>query len=111
MNITRFTFWMSLASFAFVSGCAKSKPDSEQLELLLRRSSALEQRIHELEVSNAELQKQVRTLQEREQRQIPGVPPLTPPQSPRMPPWIPPAPPRSQPPSNEEPHLTPLDTK
>jgi hypothetical protein len=95
---------MSLASLAFATGCAKSKPDSEQLDLLLRRSSALEQRVHDLEVSNTELRKQVRTLQEREQRQMPAVPPLTPPLIPRLPP-------RSQPPSNEEPHLTPLDTK
>jgi hypothetical protein len=99
MNITRFTSVISLASLTFVTGCVTSKPDSEQLDFLTRRTGVLEQQVHDLEVSNAELQKQVRALQERERLQIPGMPPLNPPQSPRVPP-------RSQPP-----HLTPLDTK
>jgi hypothetical protein len=104
MSMTRFIFWISLASFAFVAGCTTSKPDSEQLDQLMRRTSALEQQVHALKVTNAELQMQVRALQERERLQIPGAPPLSPPQNPGVPP-------RSQPPSNEPPHLTPLDTK
>jgi hypothetical protein len=114
MSVTRFIFWMSLASFAFVAGCTSSKPDSEQLDQLMRRTSALEQQVHALEVTNAELQLQVRALQERERLQ-PGAPPFRPPQFPGAPPSSPPqnpgVPPRSQPPSNEVPHLTPLDTK
>jgi hypothetical protein len=103
MSITRFTFGMCLASFAFVTGCATSKPDSAQLDQLMRRTSALEQRVHDLEDSNAALQKQVRELENR-RIYIPGAPPLIPPQSPRVPP-------RSPPSSNEPPPLTPIESK
>jgi septal ring factor EnvC (AmiA/AmiB activator) len=117
MNITRFISWLTLVSFVVVAGCTGSKPNSEQRDQLVIRISALEQQVHSLEVSNAEFQKQLRALQPqptadqvkrdmeefqkrlqearknaREQQQNP----LTP---------------RSQPPINQEPHLTPLDTK
>src|ERR1019366_2572915 len=107
MSITRFISWLTLALFVVVAGCTTSKPNSEQLDQLVHRTSALEQQVHNLEVSNAELQMQLRALQQRQQ-----------PQTPRVPPWIPPqqpSPPRSRPPTNQvpylTPHLTPLDTK
>ena len=116
MSTTRFIVCMSLASFALATGCTTSKTDSEQLQQLLRRTSALEQQVHALAVTNAELQTQVRALQH--QRQIPQMPPWSPPQPeqppiPRVLPWSAPQnpPPRSLPPINQEPHLTPLDAK
>jgi fructose-1-phosphate kinase PfkB-like protein len=59
MSITRFTSWLTLASFVVVAGCTTSQPNSEQLDQLVHRTSALEQQVHDLEVSNAELQKQL----------------------------------------------------
>ncbi|HUA39139.1 MAG TPA: hypothetical protein VMA35_12170 [Candidatus Sulfopaludibacter sp.] len=103
MSITRFALGMSLASFVFVTGCATSKPDSGQLDQLMRRTSALEQQVRDLEVANAELQKQVQKLQQ-QQPQTPIVPRWSPPQNPRVPPWGPP-------PTNPVPHLSPLETK
>src|ERR1017187_1647497 len=64
MNITRFISWLTLASFVVLAGCTTSKPNSEQLDQLVHRTSALEQQVHNLEVSNAELQKQLRALQQ-----------------------------------------------
>ena len=64
MSITRFIPWLALASFVVVTGCTTSKPNSEQLDQLVHRTSALEQQVHNLEVSNAELQKQLRALQQ-----------------------------------------------
>ena len=122
MSITRFKFWLTLASFVVVAGCTTSKPNSEQLDQLVHRTSALEQQVHSLEVSNAELQKQLRALQQQ---------PATDAQSAKEelqkqmqeftkqfgghqqesdPPLFRPPPPRSQPPTNQVPHLTPLDT-
>jgi hypothetical protein len=102
MGKIRFIFWLSLASIAFVTGCTTSKPDSEQIDQLMRRTSALEQQVHDLQVSNAELQLEVRGLQQ--QTHNPQVPRWSPPQNPQVPPPNPP-------PKNQTPPLTPLDTK
>jgi predicted RNase H-like nuclease (RuvC/YqgF family) len=63
MNITRFISWLTLASFVVLAGCTTSKPNSKQLDQLVHRTSALEQQVHNLEVSNAGLQNQLRALQ------------------------------------------------
>ena len=122
MSITRFISWLALASFVVVVGCTTSKPNSEQLDQLVHRTSALEQQVHNLEVSNAELQKQLRALQQQPAadaqrakeelqkqmqeftKQFGGHQQESDPL-----PFRPP-PPRSQPPTNQVPHLTPLDT-
>jgi hypothetical protein len=101
MTINRFASWFLLAPFLLVAGCTTPKRDSAQLDELLRRTCNLEQQVHDLEVSNAELQKQMRALQERHE---PRVPDFSLPQNPG-------APRRSQPPSNGVPHLTPLEIK
>ena len=123
MNISRFISWLTLMSFVVVSGCTTSKPNSAQLDQLVHRTSALEQQIHNLEVSNAELQQQLRALQQQSatdaqrakeelqkkmqefDKQLRGH------QQESDPPSFRPPLPRSQPPTNQVPHLTPLDTK
>jgi TolA-binding protein len=114
MKTTRLIVWISLASCALMAGCTTSRTDSEQLrqlmdrtsaleqqlQQLMGRASALEQRVHALGITNAELQMQVRALQQ--QPQTPPAPRWNPPQNPLPP---------SQPPINQAPHLTPLDAK
>ena len=100
MKTTRLIVWISLASCALMAGCTTSRTDSEQLRQLMDRTSALEQRVHALGITNAELQMQVRALQQ--QPQTPPAPRWNPPQNPLPP---------SQPPINQAPHLTPLDAK
>jgi uncharacterized protein YlxW (UPF0749 family) len=93
MSITRFAFWILLASFVLVVGCATPKPVPDQLEQVIARTSVLEQQVRALEQSNAELQMEVRALQERRE-----------PREPREPRW-------SHPQTNGVPHLTPLEIK
>jgi hypothetical protein len=95
MTINRFAFWILLAPFFLVAGCTTPKRDSAQLDELLRRTCNLEQQVHDLEVSNAELQKQVRAFQERRESREP------------MPRELP----RTRPQTNGVPHLTPLEFK
>jgi hypothetical protein len=105
MRITRFISLISLASFVFVAGCGTPKPSAGQLDELTRRIGVLAQQVHDLEVSNAELQRQVRVLQERERQPIPGVPHWGLPPGPSVPP-------SKQPPSSPSaPRLTPIETK
>jgi hypothetical protein len=106
MRITRFVFWLSLTSFALLAGCTTSKTDSEQLQQLMNRTSALEQQVHALKVANDQLQMQVRALQQ--QPQGPRQPIWGPPQIPLVPSSPPQNPP---PPANQPPRLTPIDTK
>ncbi len=127
MSITRFLSWLTLASIVVVAGCTTSKPASEQLAQLVQRTSALEQQVHNLEVTNAELQKQLQALQpqpaadaqrakeelqkkmqESDRKLFIGGQQESDPPPPRPPR------PRNQPPTNQVPqvpHLTPLDTK
>jgi hypothetical protein len=93
MNVTRFAFWILLAPFVLVVGCATPKPAQVQLEQVIARTSALEQQVRALEQSNAELRMEVQALQE---RQLP--------RQPREPRWSPPQ-------TNGVPHLTPLEIK
>lgn len=102
MCIIRVAFLILLGSIVLVTGCAAPKPDPQQLEQVLARTSALEQQVRALEESNAELRMEVRRLQE---RQVPREPRQS--QTPR-----PPQTPRPLfPQTNGVPHLTPLETK
>lgn len=102
MTIYRFTFWTALASVTLVAGCATQRTDSIQLDQLMRRTSALEQRVHDLEATNAELRMQLEMIQKQAHLQnspMPGWSPSTFP------------PPGAKPPVTQTPHLTPLDGK
>jgi hypothetical protein len=109
MGIARNNYWISLAFIALVTGCATSQPTPSQLDQLTRRTSALEQEVRELETANAQLRKQVRELQPWPGQGLPRE--LHPPLQPGLPlePFQPPGPRVNPPPTNGQPHLTPLE--
>ena len=114
MSITRYFIWLTLASFVVVVGCTQSRPDTAQLGQLSDRVSQLEQRVHDLEASNAVLLVQLRAVQpqptaeevERRQAQAQKMFDEALKQARQQPHQLPP--PRNQPTTNQAPHLTPL---
>jgi membrane-bound lytic murein transglycosylase B len=114
MSIIRFISWLMLSSFVVVVGCTQSRPDPAQLGQLSDRVNQLEQRVHDLEVSNAVLLAQFRAVQpqptaeetERRQAQAQKMFDDALKRAREQPHQIPT--PRSQPPTNQEPRFTPL---